>query len=97
MGKIWNALKHIFIGRNKKETTGFILASICFVPVFFALIIIAEITNIFICLAVMVITQTMMLTSVEFCTRGLDDENKKLKAELRAYKQNAQNFNKGEV
>jgi hypothetical protein len=79
-------LKKLFLGRDKRETIGIWMGTLCFIPTSLIVIWLSAFKNIILGIAVLIITQTLWLTSIKLCMASLEMENERLKEEIKKLK-----------
>jgi len=75
----------MFKCRNKEERIGLILGCICFMPTFLISIMLFNMYPL-IGVILLIISQSLWLISITFCTRSLEIDNRRLRKELEEYK-----------
>lgn len=75
----------MFKCKNKEERIGLILGCICFMPTFLICMMLFSMKPL-IGAILLLVSQSLWLTSITFCTRSLEIENKKLRKEINEFK-----------
>lgn len=73
----------MFKFRDKKQMIGVFLGAICFIPSFLISVLASVVTNLLVGFIILAISQWLWLTSIDLCTRSLEQENKELKNKLK--------------
>lgn len=71
----------MFKCRNKEERIGLILGCICFMPTFLICMVLFSMKPL-IGAILLLVSQSLWITSITYCTRSLEIDNRRLRKEL---------------